>query len=169
MRNIVLVGFMGTGKTVTGRALAAKLGREFLELDEIIENKEGISVREIFERKGEPYFRKIEQEAVKESAGRDGVVISAGGGAIIDKKNLENLKKNGLIVCLDASPGVILDRTKDLDSRPLLNVLNPEEQIKELLKKRASYYRKADFHVDTDGLSAEEVADKIIRWMIKRD
>ncbi|MBU0759431.1 MAG: shikimate kinase [Candidatus Omnitrophica bacterium] len=169
MRNIVLVGFMGTGKTVTGRALAAKLGRKFLELDEIIENKEGISVKEIFERKGEPYFRKIEREVVKESAERDGVVISAGGGVIIDEKNLENLKKNALIVCLEASPDVILDRTKGLGNRPLLNVHDPGKRIKELLEKRAHYYKKADFSVHTDGLSAEEVADKIIRWMTERD
>lgn len=169
MRNIVLVGFMGTGKTVTGRALAAKLGREFLELDEIIENKEGISVGEIFERKGEPYFRKIEREVVKESAERDGVVISAGGGVIIDEKNLENLKKNALIVCLEASPDVILDRTKGLGNRPLLNVPDPGKRIKELLEKRVHYYKKADFSVHTDGLSAEEVADKIIRWMTERD
>ncbi|MFH1854473.1 MAG: shikimate kinase [Candidatus Omnitrophota bacterium] len=161
-RNIVLVGFMGTGKTAVGMALASRLGREFIELDEIIEKKEGASIREIFEKKGEPYFRKVEKQVVSDAAEKKGIVISAGGGAIINKENLKNFKKNGLVVCLEASPEVIVKRTKGLAVRPLLNVPDPRKKIEELLQKRAPYYKKADLCVNTNVLSIEEVVDKII-------
>ncbi|MBU1887784.1 MAG: shikimate kinase [Candidatus Omnitrophica bacterium] len=168
MQNIVLVGFMGTGKTAVGRILAAKLGREFIEMDEMIEAKEGRSIREIFE-KGEDYFRILEMDTAGKVSQEKGVIISTGGGAVVNDKNFQNFKKNGLIICLEASPKVILKRTKDLVSRPLLNVPDPEKKIEELLKKRDPYYKRADFCIDTDTLSAEEVADKIIKWVTKRD
>lgn len=161
MRNIVLVGFMGTGKTVVGKLLAKKLGREFLELDEIIEEKEECSIKEIFEKKGEPYFRKLEKEAVKEVSQKKAVIISTGGGAIVDEENFENLKRNGILVCLEASPDVILTRTKGLKSRPLINVSDPKKKIEELLEKRKPFYKKADSCINTDSLSVEQVVEKI--------
>lgn len=163
MRNIVLVGFMGTGKTAVGKLLAQKLKREFLETDDAIEKKEGISIAEIFEKKGEPYFRKIEKEVVKEVSQKEGLVISAGGGAIIDEGNFKNLKKNGIIVCLEASPDVILKRTKGNTCRPLLNVSDPKKKVEELLEKRAPFYKKADHHINTDNLAIEEVVEKIMK------
>ncbi|MBU3912335.1 MAG: shikimate kinase [Candidatus Omnitrophica bacterium] len=169
MQNIVLVGFMGTGKTAVGRILAAKLGCEFIEMDEMIEAKEGCPVREIFDKKGEDYFRNLEMDTAGKVSQEKGVIISTGGGAVVNDKNFQNFKKNGLIICLEASPKVILKRTKDLASRPLLNVPDPEKKIEELLKKRAPYYKRADFCIDTDTSSAEEVADKIIKWVTKRD
>lgn len=162
MQRIVLVGFMGTGKTVVGKQLAERLGRDFLELDEMIEKKEGCSIREIFERRGESYFRAAEKEVVKEAVRKKYVVISAGGGAIIDEENFENLKKDGFIICLKASPDIILERTKGLKSRPLLNVPDPKKKIRGLLKKRGPYYKKADFCINTDNLTVEQVAEKII-------
>lgn len=165
MQHIALVGFMGTGKTVVGRRVAEKLGREFLELDEIIEKKEGISIREIFEKKGEPYFRKLERDAVKETVQKKGVIISAGGGAVIDEENFKNLKKDGIIICLEASPDVILERTKALTTRPLLNAPDPKKKIEELLKKRAPYYKKADFCINTDNLTVVQVVDKIMHLL----
>jgi shikimate kinase len=161
MTNIVLVGFMGTGKTVVGRYLAERLGKEFIETDDIIEQREGVSIKEIFEKKGEPYFRDVEKEVVREVSQREGVVISAGGGAIINDENFKNLKKNSVIICLEASPEVILKRTKGNICRPLLNVLDPRKRIEELLQKRAPYYKKADFCINTDNLSVEEIAEKI--------
>ena len=161
MRNIVVVGFMGTGKSAVGRLLADKLNREFLELDDIIEKREGISIKEIFEKKGEPYFRDIEKEAVKEASQKQGLVISAGGGAIIDEENFANLKKSSIIVCLEASPDVILKRTKGNTCRPLLNVPDPKKKIEELLQKRAPYYKKTDLSINTDTLTIEEVVEKI--------
>ena len=167
MKNIVLVGFMGVGKSATGRLLAERLNREFLELDEIIEKKEKLNIAQIFEKKGEAYFRKVEKEVVKESVTHKAVIISAGGGAIIDEGNFKNLKENGIIVSLKASPDVILKRVKGLSTRPLLNVPDPKKKIEELLAKREQYYNKADFSVDTDNLSVEEVVEKIIEIAIK--
>lgn len=163
MKNIVLVGFMGTGKTVVAKLLAEKLGREFLELDAIIEKREGVSIKEIFRQKGEAYFRKVEKDVVKEAAKKDGLVISAGGGAITDDENFRNLKKNSVIVCLEASPDVILKRTKGNTCRPLLNVEDPKKEIEGLLRKRAPYYKRADHSVNTDNMTPEEVAEAIKR------
>lgn len=161
MKNIVVVGFMGTGKTVVAKLLAEKLGREFLELDAIIEKREGSSIKEIFEKKGETYFRELERYAVKEAIKKDGQIISAGGGAIIDEENFKALKKNGVIICLEASPDVILKRTKGNTCRPLLNVPDPKKKIEGLLERRAVYYKKADHRVNTDDLNVEEVVQKI--------
>ncbi len=162
MQHIVLVGFMGTGKTVVGKQLAERLGRDFLELDEMIEKKEGCSIREIFEKRGEPYFREVEKEVIKEAIRKRHVVISAGGGAIIDEENLGNLKRDGFIICLEASPDIILERTKGLKSRPLLNVPDPKKEIAALLKKRGPYYKKADLSINTDSLSVEQVVERIM-------
>ena len=96
MKNIILVGFMGTGKSAVGKKLAEKLKRDFLELDDSIEAKEKMLIKDIFEKKGEPYFRMVEKEVVKEASSRKNVVISAGGGAIMDEENLNNLKNSGL-------------------------------------------------------------------------
>ncbi|MCX5687815.1 MAG: shikimate kinase [Candidatus Omnitrophica bacterium] len=166
MKNIILVGFMGTGKSVVGKLLAKKLNRDFLESDDIIEAKEKMSIKDIFEKKLEPYFRLVEKEVIKEAAKRENVVISAGGGAIIDEENFKNLKNNGIIICLKASPETILKRTKDLKTRPLLNVLDPKKRIEELLAKRELFYNKADYSVDTDNLSINDVVLKIITFVV---
>jgi len=162
MRNIVLVGFMGTDKSCVGKRLSERLGLDFLELDEIIEKKEGISIKDIFVKKGEPYFRKLEKEIVKEASQKKGVIISAGGGAVVDEENFKNLKNGGVIICLEASPDVILQRTKDLATRPLLNVADPKKKIEELLKARFPYYKKSDHCINTDKLTIEQIVEKII-------
>jgi len=161
-QNVVLVGFMGTGKTSVARKLAERLNREFLELDAIIEKKEGISIKEIFEKNGEPYFRKAEKDVIKEVSEKKGTVISAGGGAVIDEENLNRLKKNSIIVCLEASPDVILKRTKNNTRRPLLNVSDPKKTIEELLKQRDPYYKKSDHIINTDNLTIDQVIDQIL-------
>lgn len=163
MKNITIVGFMGTGKTIVAKKLAEKLCREFLELDAIIEKREGMSVKEIFEKKGESYFRKTEKEVVKEISQKEGLVISAGGGAIIDEENFKNLKRNSIIICLEASPDTILERTKGNVCRPLLNVPDPKKKIEDLLQERAPYYKKADHSVNTDNLTVEQVVEKILQ------
>ncbi|MDP2921738.1 MAG: shikimate kinase [Candidatus Omnitrophota bacterium] len=163
MNNIILVGFMGTGKSVVGKLLAKKLKKDFLELDEAIEAREKMSIKDIFEKKGEPHFRSVEKEVVKEASLRKNTVISAGGGAIIDEENFKNLKSSGIIICLKASPDTILKRTKNIKTRPLLNVPDPKKQIGELLKKREPYYNKADFSVNTNNLTIDQVAEEIIK------
>ena len=166
MKNIILIGFMGTGKSVVGKLLAKKLNRDFLESDDMIEAKEKMSIRDIFEKKLEPYFRSVEKEVIKEAAKRENVVISAGGGAIINDDSFNNLKNSGIIICLKASPETILNRTKDLKTRPLLNVPDPKKRIEDLLAKRESYYNKADYIVDTDNLSVDDVVLKIITFVV---
>lgn len=163
MNNIILVGFMGTGKSVVGKELAKKLNKDFVELDDIIETREKMPIKDIFEKKGEPYFRRVEKKVVKEASLKDNTIISAGGGAIIDEENFKNLKNSGTIICLKASPETILKRTKGLKTRPLLNVQDPKKQIEELLKKRKPCYSKADFSIETDNLSIKQVVEEILK------
>lgn len=161
-KNIVLVGFMGTGKTSVGKELAKRLKTKFIEIDEKIEKKEGKTIDEIFKEKGEQYFRQVEQKIAKEVADISFATISTGGGIVINEENIKNLKKNGIIVCLEAKPEVIFDRVKKETHRPLLKVENPGQRIKELLEKRKLFYQKADFHIDTSNLSVSQVVNKII-------
>ncbi len=161
MKNIVIAGFMGTGKTKVAKILSARLNMKYVSTDRLVEEKEGISIREIFSKKGEGHFRKAENGAIKDAALMENVVIDAGGGVVVDPENLKNLKKKGMVVCLWADPGIILERTKKYTHRPLLNVRDPLGKIKELLKSRRPFYERADCHIDTSAMSAEEAADEI--------
>jgi len=162
VKNIVLVGFMGTGKTEVGKIVARRLQRQRLCLDDMIEWKVGKPIIQIFKEDGEARFRKIESEIVKAAAKDKNVVIDAGGGVVIDENNVKYLKEYGLIICLSARPEVIYDRTKGHLHRPLLNTPDPVASIGELLKRREEYYDRADYKIDTSEVSLEEVADKVI-------
>ncbi|MGB2705824.1 MAG: shikimate kinase [Candidatus Omnitrophota bacterium] len=163
MKNIALVGFMGTGKTKVAKILSARLNMKYVSTDDLIEEKEGISIQEIFSKKGESYFRKAEKDVIKDASLMENVVIDAGGGAVIDPENVKNLKQKGMIVCLWAEPRVILERTKKYNHRPLLRVADPIGKIKELLESRKPFYERAGCHINTSEVSAEEVADEIER------
>jgi len=163
MKNIYIVGFMGTGKTSTAKELAKRLGREFIDMDDSIQGKEGLAINGIFKEKGEPYFRKLEKDLVRELSCRENLVVSCGGGVIVDEENLSNLKKSGTVICFKSDVDVILRRTKDNSERPLLNVDNPRKQISELLKKREPFYSQSDHTIDTTHLSIAETVDKIIK------
>lgn len=163
MKNIVLVGFMGTGKTAVARALAKKLKLKYVSTDGLIEEREKTPISDIFSGKGEKYFRKVERDVVKDASMMKNVVIDAGGGVVMDSENMENLKKRGTIICLWAEPEVILERTKKYTHRPLLAVENPPGKIKELLAKRKPFYERADYHVHTSRIPVEEVRRKIER------
>lgn len=163
MRNIVLVGFMGTGKTAVAAELSKRLNMPVLNLDDMIEKNQKKSINEIFREYGEPYFRKVEKKITKVVSQRQGVIIDAGGGVVLNEENIKNLKQNGILFCLNASADIILKRTKEYNTRPLLNVDNPKKQIEELLKKRAPFYAKADFSIDTSDKSISQVADIIIK------
>ena len=162
--SIALIGFMGTGKTVVGGLLASKTGKEFIELDAVIEAKAGRSIPDIFHLEGEIGFREQEIEAAREVAGRKNVVIACGGGIVLYKINIDRLRRECAIVCLTASPAVILARTSaDKAGRPLLDVADRARQVKELLAFRRPYYRAAaDIVINTSRLRPETVADKII-------
>lgn len=164
MQDIYLVGFMGTGKTAVGRYLAKTLGLELVDIDDLIVKKEGRSISDIFAQSGEPYFRKVEKETLKEVAGKTRQVVDCGGGIVIDTKNIKIMKQSGRLVCLSARPEIILERTKRHSHRPLLNVADPLAKIKELLGARKPYYEKADFTVDTSDLTIQQVAERILEW-----
>jgi shikimate kinase/3-dehydroquinate synthase len=143
-KNIILTGFMGTGKTTVGRLLATQLGREFVDTDELIQVRHGRSIPEIFVEFGEMAFRQMEAEIVQELAEREELVISTGGRLMLDPANVAALSRNGRVFCLVATPEEILARLKDDKEhpRPLLEVPNPGERIVELLQQRQEGYQR---------------------------
>jgi len=163
--SIALIGFMGTGKTVVGKLLAEKLGKEFVELDAMIEKKAGKSIPEIFRQDGEIGFRELEIEATAEVAIKKNAVIACGGGIVLNKINIDRLRKECVVICLTASPQVIIKRTSaDADERPLLAVPDRARQIEELIKFREPYYKRAaDATINTSRISADVVSRRIIR------
>jgi shikimate kinase len=168
MNNIYLVGFMGTGKTAVGKELAKKKKLQFVDLDELIELREKRTIFDIFAKNGEPYFRKVEKRVLKEVSREKKFVVACGGGIVLDKDNIKIMKETGIIICLTASPRVILKRTSAYHHRPLLNVSNPHKQIELLLKLRAPYYAQADKTIDTSKISIKEVVEKIVKVTSKR-
>ena len=152
---------MATGKSIVGKRLAGKLKRQFADLDELIELKEKRLIAEIFAKKGEPYFRKLEKEVLRQASGKGNFIYACGGGIVIDKDNLKIMKQTGTIICLTAKPEVILKRIGSTSHRPLLDVPDPKKQIELLLKMRAPYYACADKCVDTSKISVGEVVRKI--------
>jgi shikimate kinase len=163
MRNITLVGFMGTGKTTVGRILARKLGYRFIDVDDEIEREQGVTISHIFSEMGEPYFRQLERGLIKTLSLKEGLIISAGGGAVVDERNIEAMKQGGALVCLTATPDEIMKRVGNSSNRPLLQVPDPMAKIMELLSKREPFYLKADIIVDTTMKTPEEVAGEVIR------
>ena len=151
MNNIALIGFMGAGKTAVGQLLARKLDRKFIELDSLIEQKAGKSIPEIFHQDGEIAFRELEIGVTKEVATMKNVVIACGGGIVLNKINIDRLRESSRIVYLTTSPSVILKRvSNEAGQRPLLEVDNPIQTIRELLSFRKPFYeRAADITINT--------------------
>jgi len=164
MDNIVLIGFMGTGKTAVGQLLSKKLDRKFIELDSLIAQKAGKSIPEIFQQDGEIAFRELEIGATKEAAKMKNVVIACGGGLVLNKINIDRLTKSSRIVYLTASPRVILKRvSNEVGQRPLLEVDNLTLTARELLKFRKPFYeRAAGITIYTSKLDINAVAEQII-------
>jgi shikimate kinase len=162
--NIVLTGFMGTGKTAVGQALAKRLNRQLIEVDSKIEQMAGKSISDIFKDSGEIYFRELEIGAIKQAAAGKKQVIACGGGVVLNTINIDRLRETGVIINLAVSPQIILKRTSgNAGSRPLLNIQQPAELIRELLKFRKPFYdRAADLIINTSKLNIDAVADKII-------
>ncbi|MDR3562402.1 MAG: shikimate kinase [Negativicutes bacterium] len=164
MKNIVLVGFMGTGKTTVGKELAQRLNCPFVDVDRKIEANCGMPVSEIFKLQGEAFFRQQERLVIKEYLPDRNAVVATGGGAVLSPENVDNLKNHGVMVCLEANVDVIINRVGLDATRPLLNAPNKEELVAKLLVERASRYQLADFRVDTSALTPGEVAEKIIGY-----
>jgi shikimate kinase len=162
MKNIILTGFMGTGKTAVGRELSRILDMKLIDVDTEIEKSEKITINEIFKHFGEPRFREIETDMIRKLSESKNTIISTGGGAVLKQENMDILRKNGVIVCLTASPETIFKRTSTNNDRPLLQVENPLERINELLNFRKPFYQKADVMIDTEGKTPLRIAEEII-------
>jgi len=162
LTNLALIGFMGTGKTSTGRLVAEHLHFHFLDTDDLIQERTGRTIADIFAKEGEPTFRALERQVVGELAAHKKTVIATGGGLPANLENLAALKSHALVVCLWASPEKIWERVRNQSHRPLLHDPDPQKRIRELLKVRAPYYRNADVLINTDLRSAREVAQQII-------
>lgn len=162
MKNIVLTGFMGAGKTTIGKALAKMLHMKLVDVDEEIEISQKMTINDIFKIYGEPYFRDIETAMIKKLSHNKNCIISTGGGAVLRDENMEALKENGIVFCLAANAETILKRTGNNQDRPLLKVENPKEKIEELLAYRRPFYEKAGIMIETDGKTPLQIAEEIM-------
>jgi shikimate kinase len=158
-RNVVLTGFMGTGKTTVGRLLADLLGYEFVDTDAVIEKRYG-PIETIFDERGEAAFRTIEREVAAELAGADRRVISTGGRMLLDPVIAETLGADARVFCLVASPDTIMARVLDGPARPLLAGPDPRARIASLLAERAAGYAVFE-QVSTDAVTAADVAHEL--------
>lgn len=161
--NIALFGFMGVGKTVVGQALAHRLGLNFVDLDELIVERTGKPISEIFKEKGEAEFRRIEKRITEEIAAKDNQVIACGGGTVLDDENVVRLRKSSKLIFLTADVETIIDRTKDDEGvRPLINVEDRVKEIRNLLDQRYNkYLEAADLVVETSYGNPDEIAMEI--------
>jgi len=160
--NIVLTGFMGTGKTAVGREVARRLGRPFVDMDAVIETRAGKPISRIFAAEGEPAFRQMEADLCGELAGQDGAVIATGGGALVNPANREALAASSVLVCLQAGVDEILERVGKAEDRPLLSVSDPGSEVRELLAGRRDAYAAIPWQVDTNGRTLSQIADEIV-------
>jgi shikimate kinase len=160
---IILTGFMGTGKSEVGRRLARVLGRPFVDTDGLVETAAGQRVADIFAVRGEAGFRALEREAVVRACAVPDAVVATGGGTMLDPENRKRLAAAGLIICLTASPEAILRRIGDPDSRPLLASSNGNRagRIRALLAERAAVYGLATHAIDTTLLDVDEVVGRV--------
>ena len=164
-KNIALIGFMGSGKSLVSNKLAVLLKREVISTDDWVERREGRSIDRIFEKSGEPYFREQEARAVKEAAGRESVIIDCGGGVVLNPQNIKELRKKGVIVFLAASPETVYQRVKDKKDRPLLKTADPQARIRQLMDQRNPFYAQADHTVMTDKKTVGQICEEIIRLL----
>jgi shikimate kinase len=163
-KNIVLIGFMGTGKSSVGSKVAEKLKMKFVDMDREIEKVTGLPVAHIFRIHGEIRFRSEERLMAQKLGQRDNLVIATGGGTVLKKENIEALRENGLLICLDANPREIFDRvSRKRGTRPLLKKNFTVEDIEEMLKVREEYYSLADYRINTSNKGLYAVVEEIIK------
>ncbi|WP_291354938.1 shikimate kinase AroK [Acinetobacter sp. UBA3106] len=168
--NVYLVGPMGAGKTTVGRHLAELLGREFLDSDQEIERKTGATIPWIFEKEGEKGFRNRETMVIDELTARSHLVVATGGGAVTQLPNREFLKQRGIVVYLYTPVEIQLQRTYRDKNRPLLQVENPEQKLRDLLAIRDPLYREiADYIIETNQGAARDLAQKILHMIVSQE
>ena len=161
-RNIILTGFMGTGKSEVGKQLAAVLGRKFIDTDIQIEQEEGMSIAQLFTTRGESYFRERERQTIVYACQEEGAIIATGGGAMVSEENAARLKTSGMVICLTATPEVILSRVQKDETRPLLQSEDRLARVRTLLAARAEAYARADAMIDTSHLDVNGVVQAVI-------
>ncbi|BDU50432.1 shikimate kinase [Haliovirga abyssi] len=161
-KNIVLIGYMGTGKSTIGKILSKELKMEFIDTDLLIEKNIKMSIKDIFENFGEKYFRDLESKIAKEVSKLNNKIISTGGGIVLRDENINNLKKTGMVVLLKANADTIYERVSKNSDRPLLNVENPKEKInKMLIERKLNYERFKDIEIETDNKTVNEIFEII--------
>ena len=164
-RNIILTGFMATGKSSVGRRLAILLGYDFLDLDTLIAAEAGMPISQIFATQGETAFRALESRMVDRVAGRLGCVVATGGGTIVNLRNLETLKRSGVVITLTADPDTLVARIGPTDDRPMLWGGDTRERIRLLLEERAQAYARADLIVDASAHTIDQVVKHILDFL----
>lgn len=161
--NIVLIGFMGAGKSTIAGMMHEAFSMEVIEMDQVIADQQGMSIPEIFEKYGEEYFRDLETNLLIDMQDRQNVIISCGGGVALRERNVKEMKRNGKVVFLTASPETILERVKDDNDRPLLNGHKNVEYISRMMEtRRPKYEAAADFIISTDGKSSYDICREIV-------
>ncbi len=163
-RNLILTGFMGAGKTSAGIAVARLLGREFVDMDAVIEERAGKTISEIFHDEGEGAFRDMEQALSRELGARNGLVVATGGGTLMDPDNYKLLSRRGVILCLDVSPELVVERLKDARDRPLLDGSDRLERVRQLFARREKRYAWLPNHISTHDRALNSVVDEIVDW-----
>ena len=168
--NIVLIGFMGTGKSAISDLLKKKFGMDVIDMDQVIAQRQGMSISQIFETYGEEYFRDLETNLLIEMQSRTNVVISCGGGTPMRECNVAEMKKNGRVVLLTAKPETILDRVKDNHDRPLIENNKTVPFIADLMEKRREKYEAAaDIIIETDGKNKLEICEELVHRLCTMD
>lgn len=161
--NIVLIGFMGSGKSSVGRLVASRIGHRFVDTDRLVRDATRLAITDIFERHGEDFFRDRENEALRSLQGRSNLVVATGGGIVTRAENISLLKELGFVVWLQSSEEIIFRRVSRTRKRPLLFTDNPREKIATLLAERKPLYAEAAHHtIDTTELSHDLAADLVI-------
>ncbi|MDD2511368.1 MAG: shikimate kinase [Syntrophomonas sp.] len=163
-KNIVLIGFMGTGKSSVGQRLAEKLKMKFVDMDREIEKITGLPISQLFRKHGEIRFRSEEKLLAQKLSCESNLVIATGGGVVLSQENIEALRENGILICLEASAEEILKRiNRKKGSRPLLKKEIGEKDIKLMLEARETFYACTDFRIDTDNKEPRMVVEEITR------
>ena len=166
-KNLVLLGMMAVGKSTIARIVAKKLKIKFIDIDSIIQKKNSLTIAEIFEKKGEKFFRKEEEKEVLKSLKKDNSIIALGGGAFINKTIRKNISKSAVSLWMDLDIDIINNRVKNNNKRPLLKKENNKDKLIQLYNKRKKIYELADHKIKCDKLSKAEMVKKIIEFYEK--
>lgn len=162
MLNLVIFGFMGTGKTMVSKKMEKILRLPRVDMDQIIEEQEHKTITDIFAQNGESYFREVEKKVVAQLSQQKGLIIATGGGVVLNEENIRNFEKNGVCICLNAQPETIYERVRAHSHRPLLNTDNPLATIKKMLDTRRPFYDRVPYQVCTDDKNPDQICAEIM-------